>query len=467
MTIDEILQLSDTDKIKTLKSGRGSDLPNIEQIKKWLNPKEHDIFNKTYRPDKLIKTNTNGVESTRTEPVGRIGLALQKLIVKRAVSFIFGNPVDVVADTQTDAQNKIIGAVKQIFAEVKINSHNRKIARDLFSCTEVAELWYPLPLSEQEAPKYGIDAKNKLRVKILSPLLGDKLYPYFDDYGDMVAFSREYSISKGNKKQTFFETYTDNQIIRYDVSEGEPLLMDGFPMVNVLGKIPVVYAKQEQTEFADVQELIDRLEKLLSNFADTNDYHGAPKIFVKGKLNGFSSKGESGTILQGDANTEAQYLTWTHAPESVKLEIETLLRMIYTLSQTPDISFESVKGLGNGASGKALRMLFLDAHLKVANHMEVFDEYLQRRIAILKKYIGIFNTSLSKEAQQLVIESEVTPFMVDDYADKLEFVMTATGNKPVLSQKTGIKLAGLVQDAEQEYQNLQDEESISILEPTS
>ena len=216
-----------------------------------------------------------------------------------------------------------------------------------------------------------------------------------------------------------------------------------------------------------MQELIDRLEKLLSNFADTNDYHGAPKIFVKGKLNGFSSKGESGTILQGDANTEAQYLTWTHAPESVKLEIETLLRMIYTLSQTPDISFESVKGLGNGASGKALRMLFLDAHLKVANHMEVFDEYLQRRIAILKKYIGIFNTSLSKEAQQLVIESEVTPFMVDDYADKLEFVMTATGNKPVLSQKTGIKLAGLVQDAEQEYQNLQDEESISILEPTS
>lgn len=462
MTIEEILSLSDVDRIKEFKSGRISDSPDIEKIKKQIDPNQHLVFDKTKRPDKMV----NSKEGLRTESVARIALSLQKLIVKRAVSFLFGNPIDVVANTQNDTQMKILGAVKSILNDVKINSHNRKIARDLFSCTEVAELWYPMELTPDEAPRYGIDSKNKLRVKILSPMSGDKLYPYFDDYGDMVAFSREYSIVKGDKKSTFFETYTNNLILKYDISEGEPILMEGFPVANVIGKIPVVYGRQEQTEFAEVQGLIDRLEKLLSNFADTNDYHGSPKIFVKGNITGFSSKGESGTILEGGKDTEAHYLTWTHAPESVKLEIETLLRMIYTLTQTPDISFESVKGLGNGASGKALRMLFLDAHLKVADHLEVFDEYLQRRMSVIKSYISVFNTSLAKEVQMLVIDTEVTPFMVDDYADKLEFVMTATGNKPVLSQKTGIKLAGLVDDAETEFENIQKEESFMAFEPT-
>lgn len=460
MNLQEILELTPSEQIKKLKSGRSADLPDVEQIKKWLDPKKHAIFDQTKRPDKLVKSDS-GLTS---EPVARIGLALQKLIIKRAVSFLFGNPIQLNCDTQTDTQIKILQAIKLIFDEVKINSHNRKIARELFSCCEVAELWYPLPLLKDENPKYGIEAKNKLRVRILSPLLGDTLYPYFDEFGDMVAFSREYAITNEDKKTSFFEIYTSNHIFRYDISQGEPILI--LSEKNPLGKIPIVYARQPQTEFADVQDLIERLEKLLSNFADTNDYHGSPKIFAKGTITGFSKKGEAGTIIQGDQNTSVEYLTWQHAPESVKLEIDTLLRMIYTLTQTPDISFESVKGLGNGASGKALRMLFLDAHLKVADHLEVFDEYLQRRISIIKSYISSFNISLKNELQTMMIETEITPFMVDDYADKLEFVMTATGNKPVLSQKSGIKLAGLVDNYEQEYKNLQDEEMANVTEPT-
>jgi DNA-binding Xre family transcriptional regulator len=51
------------------------------------------------------------------------------------------------------------------------------------------------------------------------------------------------------------------------------------------------------------------------------------------------NRGESGAILQLEGeNADAKYLSWEHAPESVKLEIETLLRMIYTITQMPDIS---------------------------------------------------------------------------------------------------------------------------------
>jgi hypothetical protein len=113
---------------------------------------------------------------------------------------------------------------------------------------------------------------------------------------------------------------------------------------------------------------------LLSNFADTNDYHASPKIFVQGKVIGFTRKGEAGAIIEGENGATAQYLAWQNAPESVKLEIETLLRMIYTITQTPDISFDTVKGIG-AISGVALQLLFMDAHLKVQDKSEVFSAY--------------------------------------------------------------------------------------------
>ena len=293
-------------------------------------------------------------------------------------------------------------------------------------------------------------------------MTGDELYPYFDEYGDLTAFSRQYEVGK----LKYFDIYTSDNISRYNVTE-EPILVEGFPTPNTLGKIPIVYATQEESAYEDVDDLISRLEKLISNFADTNDYHAAPKLFVKGKITGFSKKGESGAIIEGDQNTSVEYLSWANAPESVKLEISTLKEMIFAISQTPDTSFENMKSMGgNAMSGKALRFMFLDAHLKVMDNMEVFDEYLQRRTSIVKAFIGQVNTGMKTSLLNLDIDAIVTPYMVDDIADRLEFVMTATGNKAVLSQKTGIQMAGLVDDAETELKNIQDEESVNVFEPT-
>ena len=47
---------------------------------------------------------------------------------------------------------------------------------------------------------------------------------------------------------------------------------------------------------------------------------------------------------------------------------------------------------------------------------------------------------------------------MDDESDKLEVIMTATGNKAFMSQKTGVKMAGFVTDAEAELRQIQQEE---------
>jgi hypothetical protein len=151
-----------------------------------------------------------------------------------------------------------------------------------------------------------------------------------------------------------------------------------------------------------------------------------------------------------------KYVSWNNAPEAVKLEIETLLRMIYTLTQTPDISFDSVKGLG-AISGVALKLLFMDAHLKVQDKREIFDEYLQRRVNLIKAYIGKFNASLENDCETMEIEPEIKPYMLTGEMDEINKWITANGGKPIISQKQSVKSANLSQNPEADYEQIQNE----------
>lgn len=476
MKIKELLQTEDTQSvIAELKSGRNNSEPKTELYKAQLDPKEHDVNDRVKRPDKKVKvdrpeslenalqvTNSEPAEEFKPEPVARIALALQKLIVKRAVAFAFGNPVLLNAEPEEGtSEEEVLKSVNRVLFDTKTRTINRKVARNIFSCTEAAERWYPVV---KEHDNYGFPSKFKLRVAVFSPLLGDKLYPYFDETGDMVAFSREFERKdKDGKSFTYFETFTDKQHLMWVTGSKGWETVEGYPRENTIGKIPIIYGQQPQVEWEDVQGIIDRLEKLLSNFADTNDYHAAPKIFITGEILGFGKKGESGAVIEGEEGATAQYLAWQNAPESVKLEIETLLNLIYTISQTPDISFDAVKGIG-AISGVALKLLFMDAHLKVQDKMEIFDDYLQRRLAIIQSYLAIMNTKdkkYSDACKSLTIEPEIVPFMIDDEKAKVDLLLAANGQKPIASQKTTVQQLGWAQDVEAEYDRIQEEDTFN------
>lgn len=473
MKIEDIFKLDTSNKvIQELKSRRFIEQPNVESAQKALNPKLHDINSHKSRPDKKVKIDVENVNQNhqtlpeeytdgekdgyKFEKVARIKLALQKLIIKRAVSFCFGNPVAYNATPENDNQQLVVKALNRILYDNKTNSLNRKIGRAIFGFKECAEVWYPV---EKPNKNYGFDSKFKLRCALFSPELGDTLYPYWDETGDMVAFSREFS-QKGSdgKAIGYFETYTDAEHWLWLRKESGYEVAEGYPRPISIGKIPVIYGHQDQFETEDVDSLIDRLETLLSNFADTNDYHASPKIFVTGQINGWSKKGESGAVIEGDEGATMNYVSWANAPESVKLEIETLLKMIYTISQTPDISFDSVKGLG-AISGIALKLLFMDAHLKVQDKKEIFDDYLQRRVNVIKAYIGQFNTTLESDCDAIEIEPEITPYMLTNEIDELNYWMTANGNKAVVSQEESIEKAGISKDPKNTYSKIQEESS--------
>lgn len=487
LTIEDLLKASRQEGadlphlMALLKNGRITSEPETEQYAAQIDPKLHDVMDAKKRPDKMVvidpkaedygevrnvnpntETTRDGV---RIENVGRIALALQRLIRDRAVSFTFGNPVTYNCTPSDDTETAVLQAIKRIFYDVKISTVNRRAARNIYGSTEVAEYWYPVEAEEHEL--YGFKTKMKFKVALFSPAYGDRLYPYFDENRDMVAFSREF-VRKGAdmKSRTYFETYTKDMHYLWacDNAEGgqktenwEPV--EGYPKQLTIGKIPIVYGSQPKVEWEDVQSLIDRLEKLLSNFADTNDYHASPKIFVQGRIIGFARKGEAGGIIEGENGAEAKYLSWANAPESVKLEIETLLKMIYTITQTPDISFDTVKGIG-AVSGVALKLLFMDAHLKVQDKCEVFNDYLQRRINILKAYLGQANKDAWKEAAaRLIVEPIITPYIIEDEQSKINILTAANGNKQIASRRATVQRLGWADDPEEEIKAIEAEEA--------
>jgi hypothetical protein len=142
---------------------------------------------------------------------------------------------------------------------------------------------------------------------------GDVLYPYFNDYGDMVAFLREYTTKNAGRNKRYFETYKDNFIYKFDITEGAATLVEGFPKENPIGKIPIVYAQTETADYEDVQCMIERLENSYLILLIRTIIMLTPTIFVKGTIKGFSKKRESGKILVGEKESEANYLSWTHA----------------------------------------------------------------------------------------------------------------------------------------------------------
>ena len=240
--------------------------------------------------------------TTRPEPVARISLAIQQLIIKRAVSFLFGNDPSYNADTESEQQQAVMRAFGRILRDVKCNSINRRVGR---LRTPAKFAWYlcvGAASAEAESNRYGFPSRFKLRCAVFSPANGDTLYPYFDETGDMVAFSRSFA-RKDDAGNTvdFFETYTADAHYMWQSGDNGWTPSEGYPRAVAIGKIPVVYARQDETETAIVNSLIARLETLLSNFADTNDYHASPKLFITGNIQGFSKKGEAGGRLRTPA----------------------------------------------------------------------------------------------------------------------------------------------------------------------
>lgn len=448
---------------------------SIEELMRQWDAYQHDIFDEEKRPKKKVKVPTeqkdplSGQVIYKTKLVERVRIALptQRVIVDRLVGFLLTNPVTYKANshgvdikTLNSKQQLLFDAITHCYHDNKMKYFDKQLVRTVSSQCEAAELWY---MTTDEDGRLG----GEIRVQLLSPANGDKLYPHFNDWHRMDGFGREYyTFDELGTQELHFDVYTDRFVYKY-INNGSGWTLTE-AKAHGFTKIPVVYYYQYKSEWADVQWACDRAEECISNWGDTNDYFGTPKYFIQGRLEGFAEKGEQGSVFQGGKETEMRVLSWDHSPESVKGEIAYLFNIIFSFTQTPDISFENMKTLGNNTSGAAIRLMFTDPFMKVGNKTEMYGEMFTRRSNIVANGIcnaGIYVKGIDASvAEDIDFEPVFEPYIPKNDVELMQLITQSNGGKPSTSQRRSIELNPLNDDADSVEKEMKEEQESEMMQ---
>lgn len=436
---EELIKAKDISRVKELFTTR--EALTAEAMKEY-DPKQHEIMS---RPDKILK-NPKG-ERKGTLKRWKLPINYPQYINEIALVFIYGRPIK--WTNQSEGTDKAFSAFQDLIKRTRFDSKVRQCKRLAGAETQSAMLF-----------RVFRNNKNKpdCQIRVLAKSKGDEIYARWDMYENLVSFAWGYYVKDSSTETSYhFDIFTPDVIYRCK------RVLTGWEVVeelNPIGKIPVILFQQDK-EWKGVEPLIEREEYIGSRTADTNDYFADPMFIVDTDIikNMPDKNDENKTLIskgKDDVSKAAHYLTWDSAPESKQKEIEWLQKHILTKTFTPNIDFESMKGLSN-VSGKALKQMMLLADIKAQRHKEVHDELLDRTGNLVIAIIGnVLNIALRGECNNLVVGHEFQEPFGEDIKETIENIAKAK-DAEMLSTEGAIELNPLVKDKEQELKRIEKE----------
>lgn len=461
MTIEEILNSENSaeSKIAALKektivvpvwSGRFG-------LVQQFDPTKHPVMNKQKYPD--IVTD-EGIEY-----VTRVTCDLQRLATKRMTELVTGIPPKRVYTPNNDRQKQIAAYIESIYDRNRINSVNNERLNMLFAGCEVFTLWYAI---EERNTLYGFSSPLKLRCRNFSPMLGDELYPLFDEYGDMIAMSVGYTRKKGRKYVQYFDTYTADKHIKWSNENGGWAEVENENIT--LGKIPGVYAWRPTPIWEDTSKTVYEIEWALSRNGNYLRQNSKP-IFIVFADEAISYGDEKSpnrefrSVMQYPQNGRAEYVTWAQAVENLKFYVEQLRDLFFTQLQLPDWSYGKMSQ--QALSGESRKQMFIDAQLKVKDESGRLIEFFDREMNVVKAFAKIMlGESYAADIDALKVETLITPFAITDEKDTINNLMAANGGKALMSQRESIEMYGHSDDVDKTLREIAEGDKIDAFEMT-
>ena len=419
------------------------------------------------------KTVGTGASSKIVKAV-KIPLKFCKKIVTTATAFEVGKPVTIIPSDE----NNLSELIYQLWKVNRIDSKIQKLITLKKSETQAALQFYISDLKSESLLnrillKLGLKTQVKeIKCKVLDNKSGI-MTPYFDATGDMIAFMWEYKAfdQEANKDLNHVEIW-DKENYHYLNNADGKLAYKTNPIPHGFDRIPVCYVEQSEPEWFDVKELIDRYEVAVSKLGASVDYSAYPLLQIFGEISSMPDKDDSGKILrfpikvdeQGkEHHGRAEFLSADDAIASAKFELENLKSLIYSISHTPDLSFDNVKGLGN-VSAVALKLLFLDAVIKAKMNEGENRTMIERILNIITSgIVKTTNTGLIKEGEQMFFDIIFNSIIPDDVQTASDIIVKLKEAK-LLSTESALKLLDLVDNPEEELSLIKAESVIN--EPT-
>lgn len=438
---EELIKLKKIDEVKELFTEHSEAV--TKSLEEW-NIEDHEANKRPVVP----------IEGRKDKKQWNIPLPWQKKIVNSSLIFSFGKPVKFIQESENT--DRAFALFESLMDDVRIDAKNVEMAEKLLSETEVVRFF--VPYRDNDADPANLEHKNSIRCLIWAKSLGDTIYTKFNVYGGLDMLARGYKVKVGDDNIEHFDIYTPNAFYYCTSTKG---VWDVEIAPHIIKKNPVSYYKIPTNDWHNVQPIIKRREWLGCRKADTNDATADPILVLEGGVPISLPDSENPTkvvILENGA--KASYLSPDFSVEMAKDERDTLDKDICFFTDTPYKLEEMVSKLGT-TSGKSLEMM-LQGPLMKSYFLQtlIFNPMFDREINIIKAIMAtVIDTSLAEEIKRLKIKIEFGNPLPDDVKDLIDMLSIGTGGKPIMSQKTAVKLNKLVSDSDQEIIDLREEEA--------
>lgn len=408
----------------------------------------------------LIQKDRTVGEGENSKPVKAIRLSIPfaKKIVNTAVAFELGEPVTLIADEKNDLYNSVKSTWKLNRMDSKLQEALKKKKSELESC--IIFHIEDVPTDKTWITKLFTTQKKRIKSTVKTNKEG-RMYPIFDQYGNMDMFVWRFttkSLSQSEIDNIWI--YTDKERIDINNSVNNTFSITSRKS-HGFDRIPVMYLQQDLPEWEDVKTIIDRFEVALSKLGGSNDLFGYPLLKLYGELVSMPDRNDDGKTLRfpmkeindtgKTVHGDAEFLTANNAAETVTLELEKLYSLIHSMSSSPDIAFENLKGLG-AMSGVALKLMFLDAIIKAKMNEGENRTMVERCLNIIasgtKKTV---ETKLSK--QSLLVSVQFNSILPSDLKEAVDIATNAV-NGGVMSKETAVDFLDMVEDKEKELERI-------------
>lgn len=397
----------------------------------------------------------------------RIPINFAKKIVNTATAFEVGKPVNLIPSEE----NELSKLISLIWKTNRIDSLIQKI---VFLCkkeTQGALNFYISDIKQDSLlnkilASLKLKASKQIKVKVLDNTSGT-MTPYFDGNGNMLLFMWEYKTIDA-KEKTINNVQVWDQTNLYSFNDANGSLIEESKLPHGFDRIPIVYVSQEEPEWFDVKDLIDRFEVAISKGGGANDRTAHPILMTVGEITSMPDKDDDGKVINFPmkkdedgkyVNGSASFIESSGGNESHKNELELVWKLIFSISQTPDLSFDNLKGLGN-VSGVALKLMFLDAIIKATMNEGQNRTMIERIINILiSGTVNTTNTNFKTLATSLYYEIKFNSILPDDLQSASD-VIVKLKDAGLISSQSAIKMLDIVENSTTEMDLIKAEKAL-------
>lgn len=424
------------------------DVPQWKDLCKDYDPMLHEI----------VSDNTSRKDRDRSDGVrdkaARIPFGMEMLFSERLSEFMFVNPVR--RDYSHDGSDVSIAvqkALEDVYEHARIDAINMERATSYFASCQNITFWYA---KKKENDYYGFHSHYKIKCKTFSPMDDYEFYPIIDD-DDMEAMSFAYSQKEGDETINFFETFTNDLHILWRQGNGadwEEVDNDDIYINNEqLKMMPLIYMYSRRSAFYGLHPLVRDNEYAHSEDSDTISYNASPVLAVNGKLSGEPiKKGEPRRIYRTEAGGKVEYVSWNQSVEAVDHHEKFNLKMMFMLARVPDISFETLSGIGN-IGYDAMQTMLTDVMLKCGRESLPFIQAFDREFNVVRVILKVIlpdeiKAAWSAALDKITCKHNITLFSIKSLTQKITDMTTANGGQPVVSQRESIQRLGLSKDVD-------------------